>query len=221
MKKRFLVCLMAIIMAVSALSVPTFAVEAKTEEDELEQTLKTVFSFLNSQETHLQPSERVDYEIPVGENTVLVTVENQLVKQARTPTYGQDTFGGIRINNSYVYKLTIKNFYSGSGVIMYTIDYHVWRTDDPNTVPFRLTPDKVAIDVTPPSGCTLVSSYASVNPEYLMTSMIETYGDVEFKTAFLGIKKALSLQIQLWSHKYQDPSRDDGYISINYQYEVK
>lgn len=218
--KRLFACIMAIVMAISVTVTPAFASEAEIGEDEINQTLEAVFSFLNSQKTQLHASERVDYEVPVGENIVSVTVENQPLMQARTPTYGDNRFEGIKIDTSYIYTLTIQDFYSGSGTIVFKVNYHVWRTNDPNTVRFRLTPDQVTIDVTLPSGCTLVTSSATYDPAHVQSSLIKAYGSVEFKTALLGVKKTFSLEVRLWSFEYKDHEEDEGYILADYQYEV-
>lgn len=219
MKKRLFSCLMAVVIAFSMMATPAFAAETTPDEDELNQTLEAVFSFLNDQKTQLHASERFDYEIPVGENVVSVTVENQPEEEISTFASGQGANFDIELNKSYIYTFTINNFYSGSGTIVYKIYYYVWTTGQPNTVPYRLTATSTSINVTVPSGCTLVSSSSSYDPVYYQTNLIVGYGSAQFKTAFLGVTKNFSLQIRLWS--FENKTDGTGYISPDYLYDTQ
>lgn len=207
------------VIAFSMMATPAFATEMPSDEDELRQTLEAVFSFLNDQQIPLHASARFDYEIPVGENVVSVTVENQPVEEISTLGIGMGGPHDIELDHSYVYTLTINDFYSGSGTIVYSMTYNVWATGEPHTVPYRLTVKNTSIDVTVPSGCTLISSSSSHDPDLYQTALIVGYGSAKFKTAFLGVTKTFSMELSICS--YERETDGTGYITTQYIYDTE
>lgn len=213
MKKRFLVGVFAVVMMFSMLSTTAIAADVDSGEDEIKQTLETVFDYLNDQETHLHAMETVEYKIPVGENLISVTVENTPIAVGYGIVHGEDSYFDIERGMSYINTTTIKNFYSNSGTIVFKVQYKVWGNDDPGKVRYRLTPTSVSIDVTDPSGCTLIDSSATYNPDYTVTNLIETYGTASFSRIWPLSNLNFSMKVTILSY-------EEGYVLCRYQYET-
>lgn len=211
MKKRLLAGLLASLMAISMMATTAFAAEVESTDIEVEQTLDVVFDYLNNQEILLGPQDSVEYEIPVGENLVSVTIENTPIAP-----YGivlEDNYYDVEWGVSYINTTTINNFHSNSGKIVFKVYYYCWGNDEPGKVRYRLTPTDVTMDVTDPSGCTLIDSSAWYDPAWTISGAIFAYGNAEFDRIWPLSNYVFDLKVSIISY-------DEGYVLVRYQYET-
>lgn len=211
MKKRLLSIIVVAIMMISTM--PTaFAAEVTNNED-IQQTFETIFDFLNDQDIQLGGMESVEYEIPVGENIVSVTVENTPAIMPLDTVYGDDSYFDIERGKSYIITTTIRNFFKGSGEIVFRVYYDCWGDDNPNKVKYRITPTNITINVASPSGCTLTNSTASYDPNYTITNLILAYGSADFERTWPLSDVNFSMKVTIVAY-------EEGYVLCRYQYDV-
>ncbi len=183
MRKRIL-ALVLVVVLLAAGSTTAFAAENEVinetntpeviTQEYIDNTLEAVFDYLNENDEgiSLEHREIREYQIPVNGHIVTATVGNEQVRKTRA--IGSNNYDVVA-NTSYTYWLTISNIYSGSGEILYTINY---KTGNPvsasqNTIYF-LTVKSVTIDATPPNGFSLDEKETTIG---------STNGNITVRTA--------------------------------------
>lgn len=191
MKKRIVSILMVCVMCCVTLFSANTAMavdmnDADIVRDEMNEKLAVIFEYLNGQNISLLQHEKKEYNIPVGDEIVTVTVENEQVQKGRGIGLNYYT---IAANTSYIYTLTISNIHNGSGNIVYTVNYDVGNasgTSGSYATLYKMTVNRVGISATSPSGFDVDDYGTFINRDYDDTIVGRTTGYVVFGRTLLS-----------------------------------
>lgn len=159
--KKLASLVLAMIMCLT-LCVPAMAGEAgegstlvqSDTSSQFDETLKTVFEYLENQSVPLDRFSEKVYNIPVGEGYVTVTMTTEQVQRNRYP--GRDIVYNVVANSSYVSTLHIDSHLPLGGQIWYKVYFDTGDVWEPGTAKYKLrivsvtfvvrVPDFVATD---------------------------------------------------------------------------
>lgn len=188
MLKKFFCSIVVLSMLCSLAFVPTSAVGVNevpdNTQEQIEETLSVVFDYLNNQSPlSLGHLENRIYNIPVGEETVVVSVRNEQVQTGRGANYEEYP---IQKNTSYTYTLTINKIHSGSGSIVCKVYYNVGEIFTGFTDVYRLLVIDATATVTPPNFYSIRSSGTAINHNWDNTPIGEVATVANFSSSILS-----------------------------------
>lgn len=190
MKKYVLSAILIVVMVVTMIS-PAFASSVEVQEcndvqKEIDQTINRVIDYLNEQQAlSLECLEEKNFEIPIDEeHEVTVKIKNEQIQKERD--FGYSNFYDFVEGGSYIYTLTITNFYLFSGEIEYKVYYTVGSIFSEKMQTYKLKATNVVVTATAPAGFSVKEAKGAITVEGNgLHNAIQTEGHATFESILL------------------------------------